>query len=258
MKASRILPLAAILAAPFALNAQVVIDDFSDLNVSEYTLTRVLDNGFAEANVSFSASSGSLVASYAGTVNQAEQVLFLRSDYTLFVGETLTVDVSFATQASQMDFGIAVSATTPTAASSGDTDTRDAFAWAAVYVRPSQNSVRSTFADTTAPVTATGVLTADETTVSKLFIRRNTANEFVLGYVNNSAVEVISQTVTFISSPLVGAQIGFYGDLRAVGGTLGSLDNLSLSNVPEPASVAALAGALVFGLTVARRRRRSA
>jgi hypothetical protein len=133
----------------------------------------------------------------------------------------------------------------------GDTDTRDSFAWAAVYVRPNQNTVRSTFGNTATVVTATGILTADETTVSKLWITRNTATQYVLGYTNTSAVDFTSQTVNFTSSSSVGDAIGFYADLRANGGTLGSLDNLTI--IPEPS--AALLGGL--GVLCLLRRRRA-
>ena len=119
-----------------------------------------------------------------------------------------------------------------------------------MYVRPSQNSVRSTFGNTAAVVTGTGILTAAETTVSKLWITRNSATQYVLGYTNTSNVETTSQTVNFTSSSNVGDAIGFYADLRATGGTLGTLDNLTI--IPEP-SAALLGGLGVLGLL--RRRR---
>src|SRR3990172_2422015 len=121
-----------IMALSVGVAAQAqLIDGFSGGSLGSYTLTRILDNGVAEANVSFSDATSALVASYAGTVNQAEQVVFLRNDFNLGVGYRLLADASFPTQTSQMDFGIAVSATaTPTAASAADTDTRDTFNWA--------------------------------------------------------------------------------------------------------------------------------
>jgi hypothetical protein len=239
-----------------AVQAQLV-DDFSG-GLGAYTLTRILDNGVAEANVSFSAASGSLVASYAGTLNQAEQVVFLRSDTGLAVGKMLLVDVLFPTQASQMDFGIAVSSTlTPTAASSGDTDTRDSFNWAAVYVRPSQDAVRTSSVTNSpsVPMTAAGVLTAVETTVQQLFIERNTATTFTLGYFDTSWVRYVSRTVTF-STADVGTAIGFYGDLRAAGGSLGSLDNLNIQPVPEPATMTFCGLAGFLGLAGWLRRKK--
>jgi len=232
-----------------------LIDDFSVAGLGQYAQTAVLDNGVAEANVSFSDATGALVGSYGGTVNQPEQVLFLRSDFNLAVGSMLLVDAVFLTQTSQMDFGIAVSATgSPLAASLADTDTRDLFNWAAVYVRPSQNAVRSTSSINGAVVTGTGVLTIDETLVSQLFIERNTSTDFTLGYYDTRANRIVSRTVSFTATD-VGTAIGFYTDLRAAGGSLGSLDNLRIATIPEPAS-GALLGVGTLAVVLARRRGR--
>lgn len=230
--------------------AAVLVDDFSDLTLTEYTQTRVLDNLASEVNISFSAASGALNTTYSGG-NAAEQVVLLRDDYTLAIGQTLTVDVSQATTTSDLDFGIAVASTkTPTSiVNGGDTDTRDTMQWAAVYIRPNQNSVRSLSYDGAALVSGTGVLTADETAVAKLWIKRDSATSFSLGYTNTSDVSFTSKSVTLSSN--VGNAIGFYADLRVNGGALGSLDNLSI--VPEP-SAAALAGLAALGLAFRRRR----
>ena len=230
------------------------IDDFETPGLGQYLQTTVLDNGIAEANVSFSDATGALVGSYGGTVSQPEQVLFLRNDFNLPVGSMLLVDTAFPPQTSQMDFGIAISATVnPLAASLADTDTRDLFNWAAVYVRPSQNAVRSTSSINGAVVTGTGVLTVDETLVSQLFIERNTSTDFTLGYYDTSANRIVSRTVSFTATD-VGTAIGFYTDLRAAGGSLGSLDNLRITLIPEPASGALLGvGALAFMLFRGRR-----
>ncbi len=232
-----------------------LIDNFSGGSLGSYTLTRILDNGVAEANVSFSDASGALMASYGGTVNQAEQVVLLRNDFNLAVGNVLLVDVSFPTQTSQMDFGLAVSATgSPTGVGNPTpTDTRTTFNWAGVYARPSQNAVRAASSINGVLDTGTGVLTADETTVSQLFIERNSSTDFTLGYYNTSAARIVSRTVTFTATD-VGTALGFYGDLRAVGGTLGSLDNLRITVIPEP-SMAALLGLGVLGL-IGRLRRK--
>lgn len=232
-----------------------LIDDFSVVGLSEYTQTRILDNGVAEANVSFSDASGKLSAVYAGTLSQAEQLLLLRNDFSLGIGYRLLVDVSFLTQSSQMDFGIAVSATaTPGGVvNPTPTDTRLSFNWAAVYVRPSQNSVRATSSINGTLVSATGVLGVDETLVGQLFIERNSATDFTLGYYDIGGVRVDSRTAIFTTSD-VGTAIGFYGDLRAIGGTLGELDNLRIVPIPEPATTALLGlGALACLFRVRRK-----
>jgi hypothetical protein len=237
-----------------AAQAQLLLDNFNQPGLGDYTQTTILDNGVAEANVSFSDASGGLVGSYSGTINQPEQVLLLRNDLSLGVGFRLLVDVLFPTQTSQMDFGLAVSATvSPTAASLADTDTRDTFNWASIYVRPSQNAVRTTASISGAVNTATGVLAADETSVSQLFIERNSATTFTLGYYDANDTRFVSRSAVFAAND-VGTAIGFYGDLRAVGGTLGMLDNLSIGVIPEP-SVSILAGFGLLALAARLRRR---
>ena len=247
------LTIAACLAGA-AAQAQL-IDDFSVAGLGEYTLTRILDNGIAEANVTFADTSGSLAASYAGTLNQPEQLVFLRNDFSLAVGNMLLVDVLFPTQTSQMDFGIAVSATATPAGvvNPTPTDTRAGFDWAAVYVRPSQDAVRAASVISGVLDTGTGILAAGETTVSQLFIERNSATLFTLGYYDTSATRIVSRTASFTATD-VGTVVGFYADLRAAGGSLGSLDNLRIAVIPEPSSIVLLGlGGLGLLWTVRRR-----
>jgi hypothetical protein len=243
-----------IVAGSLAIAAQAqLIDDFNSAGLGEYTSTRLLDNAVSEGNVSLADASGSLGASYGGTLAGAEQSVLLRNDFSLSVGYRLMVDVSFGTKASEMDFGIAVGSTaSPTAASGADTDTRDTFNWAAIYVRPSQNTVRATSFINGTGATGTGILAADETTVGQLFIERTSLTGFTLGYYDTSAVRHDSRTATFTVND-VGTAIGFYADLRAVGGSLGALDNLRIEAVPEPGSLSLLALGGV-GVWLVRRR----
>jgi hypothetical protein len=179
-------------------------------------------------------------------------VLFLRSGDTLDVGETIYLDTTFATQTAQMDFGLAIAAAaSTTTASVSDTDTRDTMDWLAVYLRPSQDSVRVTSSISGVVTTGTGVLGSAETLVARLFITRTSTTSFSAGYIDSLANSFTNVTVNFSGSSSIGSAIGFYADLRTNGGSLGSVDNLSI--VPEPA--AALLGA--FGLLGLLRRRRA-
>src|SRR5208282_4897237 len=62
-------------------------------------------------------------------------------------------------------------------------------------------------------------------------------NVFDLGYLNSVGAEVQDDAVTFSSSSTIGTDIGFYGDLRYTGQTLGDFSNLAIV-VPEPTSLA--------------------
>jgi len=225
-----------LLGSPAAAGPVGVVDNFSVVGLGEYTLTRVLDNGVATANVSFSDASGALVASYTGTPNQPEQVLLLRSSATLGIGESLVADVSQATSTSEMDFGLAASVTvSPTGVSDPTpTDTRSTFDWLSVSVRPNQNAIRVNTSISGVVTTASFVISnVDETTVSKLFIQRTTSTNFTVGYFDTGQVRIVANAtpITFASTN-VGAAIGFYADLRADLGTLGSLDNLRIEAAP--------------------------
>ena len=248
----RLLILGSVLLSPLLTGSAnaVVIDAFSDNSLSEYTSTRVLDNGVASTDISFSSASGALVSTYGTGTAAAEQVLLLRGDQSLAVGETLTIDTAFSATGTQMDFGLAIAgAASVTSASAGDTDTRDLTNFLAVYLRPSQDAVRVTSSNNGVVTTASGVLGTLETLVSQLYISRVTATQFTVGYIDTSAVSHDALTVNFTATDL-GSQIGFYADLRAPSTSLGSLDNLAI--VPEPS--AALLGGI--GLLALMRRRR--
>jgi hypothetical protein len=177
-------------------------------------------------------------------------VLLLRNDFSLAVGQTLTIDTAFDATSTQMDFGLAIAgAASITSASAGDTDTRDLSNFLAIYVRPSQDSVRVTSSNNGVVTTGSGILGTAETLVSQLYITRVTATQFTVGYVDTSAVSHDSLTVNFTATDL-GSTLGFYADLRTASTSLGSLDNLAI--VPEP-SAALLGGLGLFGLL--RRRR---
>src|SRR4051812_19159195 len=93
-----------------------LIDNFSG-GLGAYTLSRVLDND-TTANISFSNPGGFLQGNATAT-SQAEQVLFLRSDFSLGIGQKLVADVNWTLAGSQ-DLGIVVAATaTPTTVPGG-------------------------------------------------------------------------------------------------------------------------------------------
>jgi hypothetical protein len=202
-----------------------LIDDFGDGNLAEYIRTTVND-GNTTTNMTPSVVGGALVATYAGT-SFPEQVVLLRDDVNLDIGETLAVDVSMSSTGLTMDFGLAVSAIdNPIAASVGDSDTRDMFNWASVSVRPSQDAIRVNQSSGGTVNTGGGVLSSAETNVTGLYITRNSATQFVLGYVDSNSTSFVATTLNFAATD-VGTALGFYMDVRS-NGTLGSFDNLRI------------------------------
>jgi hypothetical protein len=126
-----------------------------------------------------------------------------------------------------MDFGLAVSAIdNPIAASVSDIDTRETFNWASVAVRPSQDAIRVNQSSGGIVNTGGGVLSSVETNVTGLYITRNSATQFVLGYVDTNSTSFVATTLNFAATD-VGTALGFYMDVRS-NGTLGNFDNLRI------------------------------
>jgi autotransporter-associated beta strand protein len=203
----------------------ILIDDFNDASLSEYTRTVVNDNN-GIANVTFTGSGGTLAATYSGS-SAFEQVVLLRDDVSLNVGETLMVDVTMDTTTQEMDLGLAISATsTPTQSSGGGNDTRDTFDWTSVSIRPNQNSIRVNQSVNGLVNTTSGTIgSVSETSVTGFYITRNSETQFTLGYTNAS--NSIDATVVNYTANNVGTALGFYADLRS-SGSLGSFDNLRI------------------------------
>jgi hypothetical protein len=208
-----------------------IVDDFADADLSQYTRTIVNESSIAPAvNVSFTSPAGTLSATYAGDA-AVEQAVFLRDDLSLPVGSSLVVDVAMPATSQQLDFGLAVSTTdTPTASSAGNLDTRASFNWAAVYARPSQTAVRNLSSVNGTVNTGNGVLSAAPTSIAQLYITRNTATQFVVGYMDAAQIKYDSSTINFTANN-VGTALGFYADLRSAG-SLGAFDNLRIIGAP--------------------------
>lgn len=245
-----------------ALQAQV-IDTLNGDSLSEYTTTLVLDNSDgAGAGVSFSDSSGGLTASYTGSVSDPEQALFLApaTDFsTVFgVGDTLFVDVNTPASSTTEDLGLAIAATaTPTAAGSGNGyNSRPTFDWASISVRPSQSAIRVNTSISGTVTTGSFVGNIGTTAnISELFVNWVSADVFQLGYVSNN-VSVVDATATFASGSQIGTAIGFYGDLRATGTSLGTLSDLTIQPVPEPSALAISGlGGILGGFFMLRRKK---
>jgi hypothetical protein len=257
----KISALIAICSTGLALHAQSIIDPLTG-GLGSYTGTLLLDNSSgAGQGVSFTSSASGLQANYVGTGTTAEQALFLApvsSFSSVFaVGDMLSVNVAVPASTNQMDFGLAISATaTPTAAGSGNAyNSRATFDWASISVRPSQSAIRVNTSISGTVTTGSNVAGVGSTAnISELFIDWVSADSFQLGYISNG-VPVIDATANFAPGSAIGAAIGFYGDLRATGTSLGEFNNLTISPIPEPTTLALCSMGLAGMIAWARRKK---
>lgn len=230
----------AILAATIfalAVQAQVtVIDPLNGGALSRYSDTLVLDNsdGNNGAGVTFSDSSGALVATFVGTVNQPEQSLLLAPTNsfgtTLAVGSQLVVNTMVPASSTEEDFGLAICATNqpPSAASGNSYNSRTLFDWASISIRPSQTSIRvNTCTNGVLTTSANSFVISNPTNIDQLFIQRMATNVYSLGFISNG-VSFTAGTVAFSPTSTIGSAIGFYADLRVAATSLGSFTNLAI------------------------------
>lgn len=225
----------------------VIVDDFSDTGLAEYTLT-VVNDGSTTRAVSFASPSGDLWVAKA-TDTGHEQVLFLRDDYTLDVGELLIADVIQSGTGWDRDLGIAVGWTkTPPGVPDGGTgDVRTNYV--EVSFR-SNNQVMTYARDGTTNLPSGQVFPSPISIVEALYIERTGVRDFDLGYLT-AGVKTSVKSYTITTDPVLGAAIGFYADVRAaIGQSPVGLDNLRI--IPEPATMVLLG----IGSVLALRRRK--
>jgi len=214
-----------------------LIDDFNDTNLSEYTASYILEQD-ASNTITFASPSPSGVLQATkvdpGGTN-AEQVVFLRNDYSLAVGETLRVDSMAADTALYADFGIVVSTTVDPADAVWTTGTADVRRGVlAIYGKPLFDSVGWLGrANDATPGTNVGSSAGVGITWSDyrgLWIKRNTSTNFTGGWF--SATSGFTQLVDWnVTDTAFGSAVGIWADLRAAQ-TYGDLDNLRIDAAP--------------------------
>jgi len=243
--------ISALLAACLAgASAQAqLIDDFSDAGLAEYTLSKVLDQGDGTSNIGFSSLAGALQATSTGT-SGAEQVLFLRNDFSLAVGSVLRADVNWTLSGSQ-DLGIALATTaTPSSLANGAAgDVRSDYVLAAI--RNTADHVVGTGLNGTTGFNINPQAQGGAAAIG-LYVARTSATTFEIGY-DKGAGDVFLRTLT-VGNTAIGNAVGFYADMRA-DGTIGTLDNLRIEVIPEPGTISILSlGGLAFILGLRHRK----
>ncbi|MGC3956557.1 MAG: PEP-CTERM sorting domain-containing protein [Verrucomicrobiota bacterium] len=219
--------------------AQLVIDDFSG-NLSAYTATRILKATPAAANNTYAweISNGALRIN-TSTYGGIEQYALTRTDFPLSVGFELSATYSASDLGSQ-DLGLYVGAGAPTA------DVRANYV--SIYMRNNGQLYSRGFNGTTELSLSGG---STPTGLLSLFVARTGVSTFDLGWYDGNGRNILaSRTMT---STTIGDAIGFYGDVRALG-LRGSMDNLTITAIPEP-TAAALLGLGSLGLVFRLRRK---
>ena len=264
MKKTNQIKMAAVLMAVYSLGlaaqAQTVIDTLNNTSLAPYTLTPVLYSGSGIPDttvISFSDTSGALTAT-ASSYNDIEQALFLRSDYSMVVGDTLSVTLPSWIGTSQ-DFGLCVASTaTPPAASTNPLgNTRTSLSYCYVGIRAGVNHlIASGFDGSTALATLQNQPGGSQVPTT-LFITETALNTFTVGAdaSNLSGGTINLGSYSFVNNSGVGDAIGFYVDMRSAN-TIGSMMNLTLAPVPEPASFALCGLGGFFTLVTFMRRKK--
>ncbi|HUC83845.1 MAG TPA: hypothetical protein VL970_01530, partial [Candidatus Acidoferrales bacterium] len=225
--------------------AQTVIDPLNGTVSIPYSTYLILDNSDgAGEGVSFGESSSGLSASYVGTGTSAEQALYLAPatsfSSTFSVGDTLMVDSPLAASSTAEDLGLAISASNPSVASAANSwNARPTFDYLSISVRPSGTSPGGTLRVNTSSggSVVTSSFNLDPTLpIDALYIDWVSGTTFSFGYIDGSGNNVPDGSFTFGGASTIGTDIGFYGDLRATGTSLGDFSNLTI--VPEPSTMA--------------------
>jgi hypothetical protein len=240
-----------------------IVDTLNGTSLSPYTLTPVLYSGTSPDTtaISFSDSSGGLQAT-ASTYNNIEQALFLRSDYSLTVGETLEVTIPSWVGSSQ-DFGLCVASTaTPPAVSTtysgGSTSTRNDLSYGYIGLRAGGNHLVASGFDGSTGITTVQNQPGGTQVPTTLFITETALNSFTFGAIasnistNGGMIDLMNYT--FVNNSGVGNAIGFYVDMRSAN-TIGSMDNLTITVIPEPSTLA-LCGVGLAGMFTCLRRKK--
>ena len=204
----------------------VVIDNFDDGDISDYTATVILDaNGGSSNTAAWQVNNGSLeivTSAYDGI----EQTAFIKDGYSLAIGEELQIDIIH--NGASQDIGLYVGL-------APEYNNRREFI--NVYSRSNTLVFSRGFSEVVSGEMNLKGGNISESAYDKLFIARDGATDYEAGYYNGSTRIVIADRNGLSFGADDDLVIGLYTDVRAIG-TLASADNLAI--VPEPATMALL------------------
>lgn len=242
-----------------AVQAQL-IDDFSSDSSLSYNKAIVLAQSANPAAVFGISSSpaGTLQVSQASFTSGAQQDVYIRNDgYSLAVGQTLRVDVVSAfTNSVYSDFGLALMETANPSSvtwTSGTVDGRNGLL--DLYIKGQFGTIgyRASNSSNTQLYSSAGVgVTGGLSALTGLWITRQSSTAFDVGY-STASGDTLILAMTGLD-PTMGTGLGFYSDMRA-NTTYGYLDNLQITSVPEPSTLA-LCGVSFLGLVAVMRRKK--
>jgi hypothetical protein len=254
----------AVVAGVTASQAQM-IDNFTANDLANYDQTVVLAQGTdtptPDTVFSWDSVNDALQVSRT-TGTTPEQNVFLRGDYSLSVGGTLTANVLFTgpSTTTNTDFGIIVAAmTNPTPAiySGANVDVRSNYAL--MYMKPGSTQVGDIAFDGHNQISSNHSLPGGVTysAVTGLWISEPSSNVFNMGFTTAGTNYTYASGVNFNSGAagdnMMGDAVGFYADVR--GPIASPVELTDLQIVPEPSTVALIGAGLGFGAMLLRRKR---
>ncbi len=222
-----------MLVCVMAVAAQaVIIDDFEDGTLTEYTSTVILDAGGTGSNTAAWQITAGALELNTSVYDGIEQGAMIYNGLVLGVGEEVQVDI--AHNGASQDLGLYVGGTAPVTGVRQD--------YIAMYGRGGQLFTRGF--DGTGEYGLIGDWGSNA--YDKLFIKNIDGATFEAGWYNGAIRNILgTRTPTTVNAA---TYVGFYTDVRAAG-TLGVLDNLQV--IPEPATLALLG----LGMLFARKRK---
>ncbi|MGE4286906.1 MAG: LamG-like jellyroll fold domain-containing protein [Phycisphaerae bacterium] len=194
-----------------------VIDDFTDNDLSDYTHTIVLDNGGGSHNGSLWQVSGGQLQISTATYSEIEQSAFVKSGYTLNIGDELRMD--YLSNGGNRAMGLYAGVVPEDGVRKN---------YVTVYSESSTGVFSRGFNGTTEMNLKTG-----EGNYTKLFIARDGANDYEAGYYAGSVRVVVADRNNLLFGEGDTLAVGFYADVRSTG-TIGYADNLEIASISMP------------------------